>query len=266
MEGITHAFHIYPIDTTYKNNGMLYAGGNMPSEYESPKYSFTSLIEQNIGLPLVGKNIVCIGDSLTEGCIVGSTVISENYPYYLKQFTGANVTNAGKMGYTAQDYWNYISNVPLTSATDIVIIMLGTNGGLTDTLEKDVAFDDRRTITEDIKTPYQNFANTNTGCYCKIIEYIMEKTQNHANIVLVIPPYNYYNADKWHEVQTARPVIPKIGERYHIPVIDAYNESGMNAWNGSTYRPEDNIHFNAPGYKKLAGFIASALMSTCQYM
>ena len=118
---------------------------------------------------------------------------------------------------------------------------------------------------KDIKTPYQDFANTNTGCYCKIVEYIQQKTNYKAKIFLVMPPYNYYNYDKWNILQSALKVIPQIAKRYELPIIDAYNECGMNAWNGATYRPNDNIHFNALGYKRLASYIASRILSYFKY-
>lgn len=81
--------------------------------------------------------ICCLGDSLTEGDygIYGKSGIgnvhAENYPYYLHLLSGAEVLNFGKCGYTSSSYLNFYDdgNVDLNGC-DIIIIMLGTNGGL----------------------------------------------------------------------------------------------------------------------------------------
>ena len=80
--------------------------------------------------------IVCMGDSLTEGDygykIHGvANIHEENYPHFLAKITGAKVLNYGKCGFTSLDYIGFFNenDLDLTDA-DIIIIMLGTNGGL----------------------------------------------------------------------------------------------------------------------------------------
>ena len=81
--------------------------------------------------------ICCLGDSLTEGDygVFGkkgiANVQKESYPFFLEKLSGAEVKNFGKCGYTATTYLEYYNSgaVDLTG-TDIVLILLGTNGGL----------------------------------------------------------------------------------------------------------------------------------------
>ena len=60
--------------------------------------------------------IICMGDSLTEGDygLPGQSGIAnvqpESYPYFLAKHTGWTVVNAGRCGYRATDYWNYLQS------------------------------------------------------------------------------------------------------------------------------------------------------------
>ena len=81
--------------------------------------------------------IVCLGDSLTQGdygdfgkrCI--PNVHPENYPYFLSEILNCEVVNYGKCGFTSSDFINfYNSGAVDVKGADIIIIMLGTNGGL----------------------------------------------------------------------------------------------------------------------------------------
>lgn len=81
--------------------------------------------------------ISCIGDSLTEGDYgaKGKTGIAnvhkENYPFYLSEITGATVRNFGKCGFNPMSYKKYYDEGKVDiKGSDIIIIMLGTNGCL----------------------------------------------------------------------------------------------------------------------------------------
>lgn len=88
--------------------------------------------------------IVCLGDSLTEGDygILGKSGIKnvkdKNYPYFLSNILNCEVKNFGKCGYTSTSYLKYyLSGAVDVKGADIIVIMLGTNGGLDP--EKDTA-------------------------------------------------------------------------------------------------------------------------------
>ena len=95
-----------------------------------------------------------MGDSLTEGdygvygkrCI--ANVQKENYPYFLSKIFNAEVRNFGKCGFTATHYLNYYKegNVNLENA-DVIIIMLGTNGGHDDVNETQANIDYKELIS-----------------------------------------------------------------------------------------------------------------------
>ena len=205
-------------------------------------------------------SILCIGDSLTEGDYGSEpagtkNVHLQNYPYYLQKYLKCNVHNFGKCGYTPITYWNnQISNIDFEILSpDVAVIMLGTNGSMTDSLDTDVE-------------PYQNYndyANTGVGDYCKIIEYIYEQTNGLCQIVLCTCPYvdpskriNYANS-----VTISNNVIRKIAKKYHLPLIDVNEELGISKVNSNTFQPIDGLHMNQYGYSRLGTFIGSKLKS-----
>lgn len=226
---------------------MIYKGTVLPDDYISIDGRIT--VKTN----LIGRKVVCIGDSQTAGIIPNGDKIDEGYPYYFQKYSGANVINLGRSGYDSILYWNGISNknIKIDPDCDLALIMLGTNGGLTDTLDTDVnPYND-----------YKVFANTETGCYCKIIEYLYELTNKEIQIMLIKPIYNYYNEQKYEMLLTAINVIPKIAQKYHLPVIDCFEESGFNHITLSRYS-DDLIHMNSgEGYRKLGLFIMNNVSS-----
>lgn len=198
-----------------------------------------------------------IGDSLTEGdygSLDGSINKKDlNYPYYFKQATGWTGTNFGKCGWTTKDVWERIvSTMQLSNTYKIFIIMLGTNGGLTDTLEADCIGDD-----------YNNYANTQTGSYCKIVEHIMKNCPT-AQIFLCTPPYNGKTGKKEYIIETGN-VVKKIAKKYNIQVIDVYSELGVNSLNENVFLPIDRLHFGQYGYQKLGVFLANKIKSNLSY-
>lgn len=221
--------------------------GIRPASVEAAEIS---LVEQEEENSLKGKNIVCIGDSLTEGDYGSNpagtmNVHAENYPYFLAEITGANVKNAGRCGYSAELYYNnQLSKVALSEETDLVLIMLGTNNGLTDTIDADTS-----------ASHYASYAKTQTGYYARIIETCMEKTNGRAQIILMTPPVTTQRNRT--SLETTVSVIKKFGEKYGLPVIDNYYACGITYENIGKYMPIDELHCGYTGYKLLANYIAS---------
>ena len=202
--------------------------------------------------------ICCIGDSLTQGIDYRSHTIAENYPYFMSQWlsdeNNVTILNWGKSGMSSKSWWNNLASYgyQFDSSIDIVLIMFGTNGGLaTNTLATDVE-------------PYDNwedYADTSVGDYCKLIEFIMQETSNHAQIFLLPPPYSTYTTAQENLCINSNPVVKAIAKRYSLPVIDVLYESGMGKFNGDYFRPHDGCHFNAKGYHRLGTFIGSRIKS-----
>ena len=197
------------------------------------------------------NDCICIGDSVTQGHVYdyprtkanGDVLEQWSYPTQLAKMTKWTIENAAKAGITTINWWKtYYPNYTYTNY-QIAIMELGYNGGLTDTLDTDVEPYDN----------YEDYAETNTGCYCKIIEAIKESNPN-IYFILLIPSL-------WTTDTTGSVVIRKIAEKYGLPYIDLSDKTYMNLsdekYHGLT--SEDSglnmVHFNAMGYLAKAQFI-----------
>lgn len=188
-------------------------------------------------------NILCIGDSLTEGDYYGhdwpdmpssAHRLAQNYPSYLSRMISATVTNGGVSGDTAIDWYNNVISRFDLASYDTFLIWLGTNGGFTDTLNDDVIA--HKTAGEG----YEYYAETNTGCYCKIIEKI--KADNPDAFIVML---NLFAVGTGHSYVTDNPVLGKISELYSLPIIDMSDL-------GFERHPElhagiQNVHFGKAG-------------------
>ena len=195
------------------------------------------------------ENIIAIGDSLTQGSYTGNDLhVNQSYPAFMAKKMGNTVVNAGRAGWNTKEWWDGDSSsqkgFPYYTYTDYdtAVICLGTNGGLTDTLDTDV-------------TPYESYtdyANTNTGCYCKIIEGM--KAQNASINILLC---NIWAGGGTGGIDVTNAVIDKIAKKYGLPVIDLLTEfrtpfSIYHAVSG-------NIHLGRIGYARMADIIRQAI-------
>ena len=225
--------------------GMYVSSISVPIDAETVNSNFDKWVYSFI------NKCICIGDSVTEGHVYdyprtkanGDVLKEQSYPARLAKLTGWNIENAGFSGISAINWWKNKLNNYQYADYEIAIIELGYNGGLTDTLDVDV---------EPYET-YAEYAETNTGCYCKIIESITETNPN-IFIVLCI-------SSRMTEESTNSIVIKKIAERYALPYIDLSDKSFLNLDNDKFHGYTDEnmslnmVHFNALGYCAKAGFI-----------
>ena len=195
--------------------------------------------------------ILCIGDSLTDGDHGGGLKLYHTtYPYYLHKYMGWNVTNAGASGATAKSYVNEkYTQIDFRKDYDVIVIMLGTNAGLTDTIEEDTASGN-----------FETYADTNTGYYCRLIEMIY-KDSPRSQIFLCVPPPFHGEGAYVGSVASTLVVVPKIAEKYNLPVIDVYHNLGINSKNYKLYQPIDGLHLNSKGYDRLAQLIGNEITS-----
>lgn len=192
--------------------------------------------------PLAGKNVLFVGDSLTFGCMGtdpdtgGQLYPEKNYPQYFAEKSGCVVHNHGRSGANAVSYRDYVyPDIDFTVDYAAVIIMLGTNLGLDDVYGE---------------------------AYADIIEKLGEDTGGKTQIFLVTPPYNGMTSTNHATfAKNANAVVKTMGETYCLPVIDTYHESGINQFNGTLYRPIDDLHFNDAGYERLGTFIANQVLA-----
>jgi len=203
-----------------------------------------SLDLEKVEYPQMFTNIICIGDSLTRGESGGSQSVQlrTNYPFYFEKLTQADVTNQSQGGITAQGFWNTFASTYDYTPFDCAVIFLGTNGGLTDTVDTDCNVD------------YTQNANTNTGCYGKIIGRIKETAPNCK--IFVVAGVNDYI----RRATTMNPAVRALADFYSVGLIDVENcimsdSGGAGTAERYLYRPIDGIHYNRLGYMTLANMI-----------
>lgn len=193
-----------------------------------------------------GLKIVCIGDSLTEGdhgLYPGAANKHYlNYPYFLSKILGCETVNNGRCGYTASGYYPLVSGGSVNvSDADVVLIMLGTNGGLS--------------------------TGGNTAqltAYKQLVTAVREKAPADCAVVLMTPPHATTDHDRSNygyapNVENAVKEVRAYAADRGLPLIDVYAESPIQADKEDLYQPVDGLHLNAEGYKALASFIAEKL-------
>lgn len=193
------------------------------------------------------NKVVCIGDSITEGdqgptfgANLTQRVTPWNYPYYLAKNTGWTCDNKGHSGYTTIAWWDRHKNDDFSSY-DTAIIFLGTNLGLTDTLASDV----------EPYTNYNDFANTNTGCYCKIISKL--KADNPMIKIFILGTYNVEQKTYW---RTTQKVLAKIATKYNIPFHPTFGETEVaNIFDMKYHRTSLDAHMTSMGYMIFAKYV-----------
>ncbi len=192
-------------------------------------------------------DVLCIGDSLTAGVPPNTSTmpnpIRQNYPYYLGRMINASVENAGLSGASVKSWYaNKYSNYNMTEY-NAVVVFLGTNGNLTDTLADDVEpYDD-----------YNDYADTNTGYYCRLIESIIHDNSNC--IIVLVNVWSVSNPASLTD--TTRSVIRQIGAKYGLPVVETYDL--RYAISPELHGNINNVHMTKAGYLVLANRICSTL-------
>lgn len=193
---------------------------------------------------------LCIGDSLTSGAyfkqplpgkLEAGDSITQSYPYYLKRINRMDtVTNAGVSGITVNGWLVSEFKKHDMKDYDSFIIWLGTNGGLSGSLETDV----------NPFSKYADYANTGVGNYCTIIEKIREENPDSFIVLCTV-----FTTESGTDAETTNRNIKAIGEKYDIRVIDMSDLA-------FSQHPElhgnfNNIHFTKSGNI----FVASRILS-----
>ena len=193
--------------------------------------------------------ICCLGDSLTEGDYgikwqSGiANIQKENYPYFLGQLTGCEVRNFGKCGFDSTMYLNhYKSGVVKVDDADIIIVMLGTNGGHSNTEE--------------------TLGNNN---YRELIRLLQKDSK--AKIFLCTPPHCSANPKfPSHpfvgQVATAVEFVKRVAKEFNLPLIDVAASKRITVEHEEEYQGNDGLHFIKKGYQVLAEEIYQGIKSS----
>lgn len=192
------------------------------------------------------NNVVCVGDSLTAGYYHDGSkylVAKENYPFYLKKILNCKIVdNYSESGYTSKDWYQKFSSKIQWANYDSVIIWLGTNGGLSDTIEEDTA---------------NGFADTYTGHYCHIID---DAIKANPNIRIFLGTVFAVGGGSVSDKAGTNAVINKIATKYSsnvLGVVDNDNGELYLGENQNLYHPfykfnGDMLHFGKVGNLHLA--------------
>lgn len=205
-------------------------------------------LPDNIQLEHFLPHMVAIGDSLTAGAYYANgadgSPIPENYPYYLMKMTNVSITNVSECGSYPSKLWNdYLKNYDFTNF-DGALVWLGTNLGITDTYDSDVA-------------PYDDpneYANTQMGYYCRILDRMI---LHNPNIRIFIA--NIYAGG--HSVSTGTTfegtnnAIESIVKAYPDNVVAMLDTRKLKYHgNGDFMHPSNVLHFGKVGNLFLADF------------
>ena len=227
-----------PVATIVTTSSELVRIAAIESEIDDLKDTETYAVRY----PQIFSNVICIGDSLTYGHD-GQTRLETNYPYYFAKLADVTVSNQGLTGRSAKEWWDELGSSYANFADfDCAIIYLGTNGGLTDTVATDCNASD-----------YTQNADTNTGCYGKIIGKIKADAPN-CKIFCVGGPTEYVQRTAMNNV------INQIATLYGVAYLDLTNcilsdDGATTTTERRRYRPYDGIHYNRLGYFTFANMI-----------
>lgn len=228
------SFQNYDIQKRAEDGGTIY-----DQAIEKAKYNY-----KNDGLNILSafSNVSCFGDSLTASVVYTgdngdgtyqTRSAYKKYPWILGQKIGAEAESVATGGYSASDWWGAYSDRIVQKENQLIVIYLGTNGGLSDTLDTDASGYD-----------YANYADTNTGNYCKIVA---KSLSVGARVMLV----------KIHQggggnVFVTNDVIDKIAEKFSVAVVDVpfLYDRKYHAFPDNT--GTNTLHYNDLGYAAFA--------------
>lgn len=177
--------------------------------------------------------LVCIGDSLTWSQVYTSVSTSRQayqpYPKILEKRTRTPTETFARAGATPASWWSeFNAGCFVERDNACYIVYLGTNGGLTDTIDADCPSSESMTA----------WADTNTGYYGRILQSI----SNLGAKAILVKVY-----DTGGNLSVTNNIIEKFGERFGFPVIE--NEKLGDVYHLYPNKSGENgVHYNDLGY------------------
>ena len=249
---ITFSNDVGKLQLYLQSSGTLYYRRHWAVSWQAwRQFATTDQIDEAVNQPYDNilsafNNITCIGDSLTYSLVyTGRDADNDRdlsrqafvtYPMALQRKSGAECTSLAKAGATSITWFDEFNESIATKTNQLAIVYLGTNSGLTDTIDEDMQGDD-----------YTQWENTLTGCYGKIIAKLLSVG---SKIVLV----KVYSSSG--DLETTNAVIESMATKFNVPVIDntRFIDMKYHSWpDGSGY---NYIHYNDLGYSKFADYVA----------
>lgn len=200
------------------------------------------------------SNVLCIGDSLTNGAyyageangldIADGTAIAQNYPYYLSRMLHCRTTNAGTNGYSASDWYNRYINSYTYADFDTFIIWLGTNYGCT-------AMPTDAEISAFVPDSSASAATANQALY--LIKIIQTIQAANPSCHIVLGTVFGSKSDK----ATNNDVVAQIAEKYGCQLVDMSDLSYSN--HPELHAGVNNPHFGKAGNIYIANRLVMAI-------
>ena len=258
---------------------------------------YTVFGNEKTAYPLIGKTVVCFGDSIT-----GNYYFGDNYPYQIEEKTGAKVYDVGfggcRMELTNESSIQYVNPFSMVSLADAIVSDQADKWSNQDTnansfalknmvkarlaILKSIDFStvDIVTIaygTNGIGLPIENGSDPlDTYSYAGATRYAIKTLLTkypHLRIVLLTPIYRWYSETlddgDTHQIggQTLLDRVTKlleVGSEIKIPTIDLYHTLGINKYNYTGYFGDDDetadgTHINSFGRKQMGLRVAGEL-------
>lgn len=230
-----------PIPANAKWVRLLYNSANT----EKPKLILHNYKDKPI-------NILCIGDSITEGLMASMEYTTNNYPKNMQENLGLGYTvfNAGVGGSQAVTWWSTYKALLNLTNVDVIIIMLGINGAINNVFDTQVdPYDD-----------YNNYGDGATGRTCSLIEWLQDQKPK-AEIVLAQTTYVDPTIDQTHATQADRQnqYMYELVNRYNLPVINVRTLMGIGPKNCEDWLASDGVHGTEIFYEKLGMLFANQI-------
>ncbi len=184
--------------------------------------------------------LACLGDSLTEGDygLWGkrgiANVQEKGYPYFLARFLGCEVKNYGKCGFKASAFLRFYDEGAVNvKDADAVLIMLGTNGGMSASGD-----------------------SPENRAYTELISRV-RRDAPRARIFLLTPPHatedpKWSNCGYAPQVEQAVLFTRAEAARQKLPLIDIYADPRLQPGFEDWFQQNDGLHMTELGYQKLA--------------
>ncbi|GAA4828140.1 hypothetical protein GCM10023310_01080 [Paenibacillus vulneris] len=182
-----------------------------------------------------------IGDSITFGG--GQAFVTEVFPVPVV----TNLAVNGKRMSGGSGMWKDKDIV--TATTELCTIMGGTN-------------DEGGKVAMGAIQPVGSAFDTNTyvGAYQVLIEGLLAK--NPKMIIILITPSRAWTDNTGETERTGMQdyadMVKEIGKFYCLPVVDLYNEMGLNRLTQSTYL-SDGLHPNDAGKRRISSLVIGAI-------
>lgn len=281
---------------TPANCAYISINSNVPNEVIFD-LEYTVFGNEKTAYPLLGKTVVCFGDSIT-----GNYYFGDNYPYQIEEKTGAKVYDVGfggcRMELTNEASIQYVNPFSMVSLANAVASEQSDKWNIQDTsansfalknmvkarlsILKNIDFSNVDIVTiaygtNGIGLPLENVSDTlDTYSYAGATRYAIKTLLTkypHLRIVLLTPIYRWYSATSddgdTHQIsgQTLLDRVNKlleVGAEIKIPTIDLYHTLGINKYNYTGYFGDDDetadgTHINSFGREQMGLRIAGEL-------